>query len=222
MALGHQHARRFGIGRRFLRQTTRARPRVLVPSSAVTLDVPPRLATTRTSTRQSPMPPTSEALSPDNPLCRITSTCPLPITGASPSASVVSSAAAGGQVKGLGRCARFSAIQTARLRSEIGCFCARGNTLGQPIPIDAAESYDSGSVCERMVARGFRRGIPASGPFPRKFARRSRRGWSRTKRSPVPQPRRAPARRPRHLDYRRRRPRGVGRFEVTVECCCDI
>ncbi len=46
-----------------------------------------------------------------------------------------------GQVKGSGDAPVFRPSERLDYEAEVGCFCGPGNALGEPIPIDAAESH---------------------------------------------------------------------------------
>ena len=146
MALGHESASllRQRVSRMLAADNPAPDPRALVPSGAVTLDVPVAIGNyTDFYASLAHATNVGRLFRPDNPLLPNYKYVPIAYHGRA--SSIVASGTPvrrpSGQVKGSDGVPRFGPSQRLDYEAEIGCFCARGNVLGEPIPIETAEAH---------------------------------------------------------------------------------
>jgi fumarylacetoacetase len=146
MALGHHGASilRQRVSTLLSAHSAAADPRALVPSADVTLDMPATISNyTDFYASIAHATNVGKLFRPDNPLLPNYKHVPIAYHGRA-SSLVVSGTPVrrpAGQVKGPNGVPVFRPSERLDYEAEIGCFCGPGNSLGEPIPIDAADEH---------------------------------------------------------------------------------
>lgn len=146
MALGHRDASalRRCISRILAANSSTPDPRVLVPAADAALQVPAAVGNyTDFYASLAHATNVGRLFRPDNPLLPNYKYVPIAYHGRS-SSIVVSGTKVrrpSGQVKRSEDAPVFAPSERLDYEAEIGCFCGPGNTLGEPVPIDAAEAH---------------------------------------------------------------------------------
>ena len=146
MARGHHDASRLRqrVSAMLEADSADADPRLLVPFSDVTLDVPAAIGNyTDFYASIAHATNVGKLFRPDNPLLPNYKYVPIAYHGRAssivPSGTPVRRPA--GQVKGSEGAPVFKPSARLDYEAEIGCLCAPGNALGQPIPIEDADTH---------------------------------------------------------------------------------
>ena len=146
MALGHDEASRLRhrISNLLAAGSPDADPRLLVPAADAALQLPAAIGNyTDFYASLAHATNVGRLFRPDNPLLPNYKHVPIAYHGRS-SSIVISGTPVrrpSGQVKGTEDAPVFKRSERLDYEVEIGCFCGPGNTLGEPIPIDAAEAH---------------------------------------------------------------------------------
>jgi fumarylacetoacetase len=146
MALGHQDASalRRRISKILAAGGSSPDSRALVPAADAALQLPAAIANyTDFYASLAHATNVGRLFRPDNPLLPNYKHVPIAYHGRS-SSIVISGTPVrrpSGQVKGAEDAPVFKRSERLDYEAEIGCLCGPGNTLGQPIPIDAAEAH---------------------------------------------------------------------------------
>ena len=146
MALGHESASllRHHVSRILAADNPARDPRALRPLDTVTLELPAAIANyTDFYASIAHATNVGRLFRPDNPLLPNYKYVPIAYHGRASSVVVSGTPVRrpAGQVKGSDGVPRFGPSHRLDYEAEIGCLCARGNALGEPIPIEKAEDH---------------------------------------------------------------------------------